>query len=167
LFLAQHLAAENLAKRLTDAAQEIKARCLSQSSAASDRSAAITWTNAWFGKAAVEAILLASATSAASGTLAETMRPAQEWAAVRLESTLKAAMSDVSFDRLVFSSDQLKKRVSLYAESIGDVEQSLAGEEEALDPLLRQETTSKPGGSPPESSSNGEAHQPAQPIVMS
>jgi hypothetical protein len=161
-FLAQHLAAENLAKRLTDAAQEIKARCLSQCGAASDRSAAITWANAWVGKATVEAILLASTTSAASGSFSDTMRSAREWASVRLETTLKAAMADVSFDRLALSSDQLKKRVSLYAESIGDVEQSLAGEEEALDPLLRQETT----GSLPGSSSNGDAaHQPAQAIM--
>jgi hypothetical protein len=165
-FLAEHLASEDLAKRLTDAAQQIMARCLSHGRARSDRSAAIAWANIWIGKVAVEAIFLASARSAAAGLLAKAMQPAQEWAAIRLETTLKAALSDASIDCLTVSSDQLKKQVSAYAESIGDVEQSLAGEEEALDPLLRQETTTKPDGSSTQSSSNGQAHDPVGAILV-
>lgn len=153
--LIDRFGAPALADGLRDAVRQIKARCLAASAPFSDRSAAMCWAHTLAGRLAADALLLASVQAAAECRNSADLRRAQEWARLRLESTLDRALHGTPTEAVMLSSGGAADLVSGYSKTIGDIEQSLPGEEEQLDPLLQQSPLdSGPGDSPPGSAAS-------------
>jgi acyl carrier protein len=94
------------------------------------------WAAHHVGRVVVDAYLLAAARSAADAD-------AVAWADERFERSVADARRGVP-DAGRYSSDALAGRIAAFAHDIGDVEQTLPGEETDRDPLLAREPTEAP-----------------------
>ena len=127
------LGASAVSARLEAAAQEIHSRCTSSGpfrfgDGPADRR---RWAYALIGQVATDALLLA-ATSPASPPHC---RP---WAEQRFEAAINAAFAQASAGGYLFTGEALSDVAGEYRSTIGDVEQSLDGEDHSLDPMLRR-----------------------------
>jgi acyl-CoA synthetase (AMP-forming)/AMP-acid ligase II/alkylation response protein AidB-like acyl-CoA dehydrogenase/acyl carrier protein len=129
--LLQGLGAGDIARQLQDAARDITDRCLSDRSRFGGADAR-RWAYALIGQVATDAVLLAC-TPAATGY-------ARAWAEERFAAALAAAVTSAQSKTARLSGDELFARVDGYSASIGDVEQSLDGEDTELDAMLRRRT---------------------------
>jgi acyl carrier protein len=68
------------------------------------------------------------------------LRRAVDWAQQQFEQTLAKALSGTPVESVLQSADETTDLISSYAEAIGDLEQTLAGEDNALDELLRHKS---------------------------
>jgi acyl-CoA synthetase (AMP-forming)/AMP-acid ligase II/alkylation response protein AidB-like acyl-CoA dehydrogenase len=135
---------DELADLLASSGQAIVARCLDQSGPFADRSTAQLWADTLNGRVASDTLLLAAAREANHRSPSAQSRRSLDWAELRLARTLQRALEGSPEERLIPTPDDIAGFVSTYADSIGDVEQTLAGEEDTLDPLL----TRTPGFDP-------------------
>jgi hypothetical protein len=135
-YLAASPGGDVLAETLGAAAAEVESRWLARADLAGGRSAAQLWADALIGELAVDALLLAATRGAKRRSPSDRLRLAADWAELRFDRTLRRACEGAPEERLVPAADAIEAAVACYAEAIGDVEQSLAGEEEALDHYL-------------------------------
>jgi hypothetical protein len=124
------------ANMLMAAVREISDRCVNRPGPFADRSSALLWTDAMIGQVASDALLLAAARESRGPSSSERRIRAVEWAEARLAQSLRRAREGDPEERLIASAGDAAATVALYAESIGDVEQTLAGEENRLDTYL-------------------------------
>ena len=96
------------------------------------------------GQAASDALLVAAAAEAHGLTPSDGRRRALEWAARPPARSLRRAREGDPEERLIPSASDAAATVSLYADSIGEIEQTLAGEEDALDVYLKKTPGSDP-----------------------
>src|SRR5262249_53221620 len=136
--LGDQFGVPQLGRRLQEAAQEIKARCLGPGAPSLERSAALSWAHLLAGRAAADALLVAAVQVRAEQQPATNRHRVLEWARLRLETSLERALRGDPLESLLLGPRQAAELVSSYAGAIGDVEQNLPGEEDALDPLLRR-----------------------------
>jgi acyl-CoA synthetase (AMP-forming)/AMP-acid ligase II/alkylation response protein AidB-like acyl-CoA dehydrogenase/acyl carrier protein len=126
--------ASSVARRLADAAEEIAGR-----SVASPRYGGATearrWAYALIGQVAVDAMLLAE--TQVNGR----WRP---WAEERFEAAIAAARQRAGSTGVSLDAADLSAAIERYHSSIGDIEQTLAGEDDQLDPLLRRASAKSP-----------------------
>jgi acyl-CoA synthetase (AMP-forming)/AMP-acid ligase II/alkylation response protein AidB-like acyl-CoA dehydrogenase/acyl carrier protein len=130
-FLCHTLAAEAVSSRLAAAADEIHARCLAKPRFGG-RPDACRWAYALIGQVATDAFLLAAMPRDRS-------RHSLAWAESRLDASIAAALAHAGADMFRLDAVDLSALATSYRSSIGDVEQALAGEDHALDPMLRRE----------------------------
>lgn len=131
-FLAEDLGATTLSARLAGVAEEIHARCTSGKPRFGGGADARRWAYALIGQVATDAVLLAATRRRAAGhSLA--------WAEQRFEASVAVALAQSSENGFRLDAAELSSLVYGYAASIGDIEQSLAGEDHALDEMLRRE----------------------------
>jgi acyl-CoA synthetase (AMP-forming)/AMP-acid ligase II/alkylation response protein AidB-like acyl-CoA dehydrogenase len=138
---------------LKAAVPEIADRCLKHPHPFADRSTAQLWAEGLIGRVVCEALLLASIRKAHAQTPVPRLARALEWTQVRFERALRRARDGRPEDRLMPTPGEMSSLVEHYKASIGDVEQTLAGEEEEVDVFLRTdagagsaaETTTLPG----------------------
>jgi alkylation response protein AidB-like acyl-CoA dehydrogenase len=140
-FLSDRLGAPDLAGRVRDAAEQIAARCLSSRAPFADPSVARAWADTGVGMVATDALLLAAVAAAANRQATVSLRRAAEWSRLQFEATLRRALEGSPAESALLSADQVTEVVSAYSNAIGDIEQTLAGEDHALDPLLRRGPT--------------------------
>jgi acyl-CoA synthetase (AMP-forming)/AMP-acid ligase II/alkylation response protein AidB-like acyl-CoA dehydrogenase/acyl carrier protein len=146
-FLGETLRAPSVSTRLAAAAEAIHAKCLAKPRFGGVPDAH-RWAYALIGQVATDAVLLAVTADATNGhSLA--------WAESRFEASIAAALAQSDGGSFKFDARKLSALAAAYRSSIGDVEQSLAGEDHALDPMLRRE-----GGDGPLS------HPTASPAVL-
>jgi len=136
-FLSHTLGASAVSNSLKDAAERINARCCGSSSP-SERSSAIRWASVLVGEVATYAILLAAVQHAYKRNQSERIGRAVEWAQLKFDTTLKKALSITPAESVLLDANETTKIISSYALAIGDLEQTLAGEDDALDDLLRR-----------------------------
>lgn len=127
-----------VANRYTNALDQIKSRmetCLVFSNK--------TKNNQWFylkiGEISAYAIMLAAIKGkGAEKWLKSPYQKSIDWVDQTFEQLVKETLSKSIYDNLLLSSDQLVQTISSYSEVIGDLEQTLAGEENTLDPFLKK-----------------------------
>ncbi len=134
-FLSHTLGASAVSNSLKDAAERINARFLG-SNPFNERSSAIRWASVFIGEVATYAILLAAAHKAYQRNQSQQIRRAVEWAQMKFDITLNSALSGTSAESVLLGADETTDFVSSYGEAIGDLEQTLAGEDNTLDELL-------------------------------
>jgi hypothetical protein len=137
-FLIARLGAQSIADLLTDAAERIRTRCLGSTSLFSDRSAALSWADSLIGRVAAEALVFASLSAAGVRGAVGNTAHARDWARLRVDEALKLAMNGAPQESILLTPEKIRQLVSSYDVTIGDVEQTLEGEEESTDILVRR-----------------------------
>jgi len=140
-FLCNGLGAPPVADSLRDAAERIQARWSEPNALFSDRPSAVRWASTLIGEVATSAIVLAAVEGAVKRTPSTRLRRAVAWARSHFEQTLARALSGTPLESVLLSANETTDFISSYVEAIGDIEQTLAGVDDALDGLLRQDPT--------------------------
>ena len=126
------LGAADVSARLEAVAQAIHARCTSGQFRFGDGPAdRRRWAYALIGHVATDAVLLA----ATPQTGPNHCRP---WAEQRFEASIATALAQASEEGYRFTGDDFSRLAGEYRSSIGDIEQSLDGEDTSLDQMLRR-----------------------------
>ncbi len=142
-FLCNGLGAPVVSDSLRDAAQRINARWSELNAPFSDRSSALRWASLLIGEVATSAILLAAVQGAHLSTPSSQLRRAVAWAQSQFDQALERALSGTSLESVLLNANAATDFISSYAETIGDLEQTLAGEDDTLDRLLRRDPTAE------------------------
>jgi acyl-CoA synthetase (AMP-forming)/AMP-acid ligase II/alkylation response protein AidB-like acyl-CoA dehydrogenase/acyl carrier protein len=148
--IGEDLAAPAVSSRLANVAEEIHARCTAGSPRFGDGAAGRRWSYALIGRVATEAVLLAAASGRTQGHC-------RAWAEQRFEAAAGAALAQADGRAFRVGPADVTGMIGVYAASIGDVEQSLPGEDHALDEMLRR------GGPPPVPSPPASGPETAEP----
>jgi acyl-CoA synthetase (AMP-forming)/AMP-acid ligase II/alkylation response protein AidB-like acyl-CoA dehydrogenase len=141
-YLDLDLDGSDISAVLTTAASEIADRCLSGVGLLSEHSTNQLWAEALIGGVTCDALLLAATRAAHRRTPIPRLRRALDWTEERFARTLRRARDGRPEERLMPTSAEISDLLEHYSSAIGDIEQGLAGEEEELDPLLRQSSDS-------------------------
>jgi acyl carrier protein len=127
-YLSEDLSASTISARLTSVAGDIYDRCAS-GHRQNDDADARRWAYALIGQIATEAILLAATPPASAAHRAR--------AEHRFDASIAVALGQATRGPGV-NAAELQSMIGSYAGAIGDVEQSLAGEDHELDAMLRR-----------------------------
>jgi len=138
-FVSEGLGAPDISARLSDAAAEIVDRCAAGDRRGDDADAR-RWAYALVGQVAMDAVLLAATPAAAASHRGR--------AEQRFETSIGAALEKATRGSGVTASE-LEAMIDGYAVSIGDIEQSLAGEDHVLDDMLRRRAGARAVARPP------------------
>lgn len=140
-FLCQGLKAPAISQTLRTTAEQIQERCLHDQSTFSERAAAVRWASALAGEVATYAILWAALQEAYQRSGTERLRRAIDWARLNFEHKRAEALSGATSEAILSNAEVTTALISDYYQAIGDVEQTLAGEDHQFDPLLRLDNT--------------------------
>jgi acyl-CoA synthetase (AMP-forming)/AMP-acid ligase II/alkylation response protein AidB-like acyl-CoA dehydrogenase len=121
---------------------EIVDRWLRHPGPFADHSTTQLWAEGLIGQVTCDALLVAALRAAHRRSATPALVRALAWTEERFARTSRRARDGRPEDRLIPTGSEISELVSHYTGAIGDIEQSLAGEEEELDPFLRQEPTS-------------------------
>ena len=150
-FLDQVLGAPLIGERLRAAAAEIDARCSGSAQPFGERSSALRWAYTLIGQVALYAVLWAAVEADYRQSPTDELKRAAEWTRLQFEQTLARALKGTPMESVLLNANATTDLVSSYTETIGDLEQTLAGEDHDLDALLRQQqdrqTSSSKGAS--------------------
>ncbi|MEM9923111.1 MAG: AMP-binding protein [Cyanobacteria bacterium P01_D01_bin.50] len=138
-FLCEALKAPAISQSLRTAAEQIQERCLGNQSPFQDRAASVRWASALAGEVATYAIFWAILQQANEYSGSERLRRAIEWAQLNFEQTRAKALAGVPSEAILSNADVTTALISDYSQAIGDIEQTLAGEDRELDAFLRLE----------------------------
>ncbi|HBE17274.1 MAG TPA: AMP-dependent synthetase, partial [Cyanobacteria bacterium UBA11367] len=144
-FLDKSLEAKPIATRLKAAALEIRdawvgrsQRSDSKNSTFSDNTTAIRWAYHLIGEVALYAVLWAGVQTAIAQNPTPQLHRALQWTKLNFEQTLAQALTDTPAKSVVMTPNQTTDLISSYIETIGDIEQTLAGEDYELDSLFKR-----------------------------
>jgi hypothetical protein len=154
-YLRADSASVELADSLAASAREITDRCLNRRGPFADRSSAQLWADTLIGRVAIDTMLLAATRGARDRRYPDHLQRAIAWAEIRLARGLQLAREGCPEEWFIPTPAEVTAIVALHADAIGDIEQALAGEDEALDPYLSR----TPGARlrPPETGLPGDA----------
>lgn len=144
-FLCNGLGAPAVWDSLRDTAEQIQAQWSESATPFSDRPSAMRWASMLIGEVATYAILLAAVQFAVNRTRSSQLHRAVEWARSQFDQTLARALTSSTVRSVLLNGNEATDLISSYAETIGDLEQTLAGEDRALDGLLRRQETAGEG----------------------
>jgi acyl-CoA synthetase (AMP-forming)/AMP-acid ligase II/alkylation response protein AidB-like acyl-CoA dehydrogenase/acyl carrier protein len=135
-FISQSLKAPEVAQRLEKAAQEIYERYTHPNAPLDNRVSSTRWAAILTGEVATSAILWAALHAAWMHSQSERLQQAIHWIKFHFEQKLTQAL--LTSQPAILSSQTTADIISNYVEAIGDIEQTLAGEDCELDELLRK-----------------------------
>lgn len=138
-FLCDQLGGRGISERLREATEDINTRWSRQAATGADQLASSRWTSSLAGEVATYALLWAALQRVVEGSPSAGGARAIEWIRDQFDQTLARALARASSSAAHFSADEATELISEYGQAIGDLEQSLAGEEHALDGLLRRD----------------------------
>ena len=138
-FLTQGLGGSKIAGRLKMAAVQINERCTGANKPFSEHSAALRWAYTLIGQVAIYAVLWAAVEGAYDNAPSDPLKRAVEWTQLQFEQTLAQALQGAPVESVLLNAIETTDLVSSYAKTIGDLEQTLAGEDHDLDVLLQQQ----------------------------
>ena len=138
-FLRNTLNASTLANQLSATAQQIHDRWTGAHGRFADRSSALTWVYALTGEVALYTFLLAAVEHRSSREPTIPVQRAIAWARQRLEQAQAKAQHDAATEAPLLNAQETNTLITSYQATIGDLEQTAAGEDTMLDPLLRRE----------------------------
>lgn len=141
-FLCHSLEAPMVSDRLSQATEQINARWSGSTAPFCDRPTALRWASVLTGEVATFAILWATVQGAMSCTPSDPLRRAVVWTQQQFEQTLARVLNDTLINTALLNANGVTDLVTSYTAAIGDLEQTLPGEEDTLDPLLGLAETS-------------------------
>jgi len=153
-FLGDVLHAPNVAASLRETVLEINSRTMQIGKRFADLGSARRWAASLAGQVATSALLWAVVEEAAVEKQSGHLRRAVDWTRLRFEEIRARALSGTPGEAVLLDSRAATDLISSYGETIGDLEQSLAGEEQGLDPLLRRESSTRPFSQQPVASTS-------------
>jgi acyl-CoA synthetase (AMP-forming)/AMP-acid ligase II/alkylation response protein AidB-like acyl-CoA dehydrogenase/acyl carrier protein len=136
-FLSESLGAASVSERLRAATARINERWSGTTAPFADSSAALRWKSMLVGELATQAILLAALQGATPRTTQ--LERAIAWVDRQFELALTKALSDRPIDSVLLTARETDDLISSYTATIGDLEQTCAGEDKELDSFLRQQ----------------------------
>jgi len=137
-FVADELGEPVLAAEIQVAAARIWERGQSAGPKLGDPSAVKQWAYLQAGEVATCGLLLAAVRFRARIAPDALLGRAEQWARVRFDRRLAKALGATAAETVLLDGRRAEELVAGYEETIGDIEQTLAGEELALDPLMRR-----------------------------
>ncbi|PSB03926.1 AMP-binding protein [Merismopedia glauca] len=138
-FLSQTLGMPQIADNLRNAGAQIKERCLSSPSAVGETSSALRWAYILTGELATYGILLAILKYRHSAKLERAIAWIEDCYADKLADAIEASTSQ----SMLVSVDATNEMLAEYELAIGDLEQTLAGEDLELNDLLRRQAPTR------------------------
>ncbi len=152
-WLNQDLNTPEISKRLFDAAARIQDYC--RYHACFDNPLTVErWMLLRIGEIATFAILWACLENASRYTSTQRLSASLKWIQLQFEQKLDQSLVISPHEAIVQNAENTASWIENYCETIGDIEQNLAGEDQELDELLRKLPTSfqsTPGEQPAES----------------
>lgn len=142
-FLCQELNAPTIAQTLHSTAQEIVECCLKNSTNFAQPGAALHLAHTLIGEVSSWGFLLAAIEDLAKQSNNKNVKVAAQWAKLHFEKIKQSALRTVQYE-MPLSKDTLLEFINDYTYTIGDVEQTLAGEDYQCDELLGRSTNIKP-----------------------
>lgn len=137
-FLVDGLQASAIANRLRDVADQIKGRCLGVNAPFSKRSSAIRWSQILTGEIATYGFLLAAIEYQSANFSSPELHRAAEWTRLQFEQMIKKALAVSPAESVLLNAETLTEVVSNYTQAVGDMEQTLPGEDHEINTLLRK-----------------------------
>ncbi|WP_424102164.1 AMP-binding protein [Moorena producens] len=141
-FLSKTLEVPEVAERLKNATAEISDRLRNKSRFGVDHTA-LRWAYVCTGEVATWAILLAAVKRNLKQISSESLEIAATWAELQFEQKLQLVLMGTPGEMVKSDADNITARIEDYAKKIGDLEQTLPGEDHELDQFLRQTSTVK------------------------
>ncbi|HEX8572388.1 MAG TPA: AMP-binding protein [Allosphingosinicella sp.] len=135
-FVGEVLGEPELAREMIADAQRVWERCLSRADRLGGAQAAKQWAYVQIGEASGYALLLACLRHRADSVPAEERARAETWCRLRYQRRLAKALGAIPAETALLDARQAEALATGYAGTIGDVEQTLAGEGGGLDPIL-------------------------------
>lgn len=137
-FLNDRFGAQEVSERLNEVAEAIKTNLKGIKGSLTNRISATAWRQSILGEATTFAILLAATQHQHRLTSEPHLQRAIDWAAAQFEDRLEKTLSAKRHVDLFHSSSQLSELIIGYEQEIGNVEQTLAGEDFSLDAMLQR-----------------------------
>ncbi|WP_243902798.1 phosphopantetheine-binding protein, partial [Aetokthonos hydrillicola] len=137
-FLVDGLHAPAIANRLQDLANEINSRCLGVNAPFSKRTSAIGWGQIVIGEIATYGFLLAALEYQATNFSSPELHRAAEWTRLQFEQIIQKALDGTPTKSVLLEADTVTDVIANYTQTIGDLEQTLSGEDDEINELLRK-----------------------------
>ena len=135
-FFSHHLQAVAIWEDLKTKVQAIQERWSKISAPFSDLNSSRSWSFSLVGELASYAILLAVVQEKFKLQPSTQLTHAIDWLEAQFEDIFRKAMSGLSITSVLPSIDQTKELISSYSVAIGELQQTLLGEDDQLDDLL-------------------------------
>jgi acyl carrier protein len=166
-FIADDLRQPTLAAEVQVAAARIAERCHGARGRLADSPSADQWSYALAGEVAIFGILMAAVRSASAAGATKPLRRAEEWARMQFDRRLADALEPTPAEAVLLDTADAEAYVADYAAAIGDVEQTMAGEQHRRDPLLDRNPASASTAAEPlaPAAAPDEAHGPLSPAA--
>ncbi|MGK7875123.1 MAG: AMP-binding protein [Xenococcaceae cyanobacterium] len=136
-FLSATLGVPEISDRLKAAVEQIGDR-LTSSPTFSEHHTALRWVYVCTGELATWAILLAAVKGDRKQSGSEPLHRAVAWTELQFEQKLQQVLRVTPGEMVRSDVDSVSSEISDYAETIGDIEQTMAGEDRELDEFLCQ-----------------------------
>ena len=136
-FLTQELNAPDIANELQAVAAQIKERHLGNRASFSDRTTSMHWAAALAGEISTFAIIFAVLDEAMNYSGSERLKRAREWAKLNFQQKCQAAWTGSPVEAILASGEVANSTITSYTQTIGDLQQTLAGEDRELDLFLQ------------------------------
>lgn len=136
-FICQALEAPQIAEMLKVAIEQINTRYTSSKIPFSERSIANRWLHACTGEVVTLGILLAAVEGAFKRSGSERLYRTVSWTKLNFEQKLERVLSGTPAELVMSSSENISELISDYSNAIGEIEQTLSGEDCELDEILR------------------------------
>ncbi|MEM9275417.1 MAG: beta-ketoacyl synthase N-terminal-like domain-containing protein [Cyanobacteria bacterium P01_F01_bin.143] len=138
-FLTEQFKAPGIAASLELAARKVKDHLTKSEVFFADRQTALRWTYLCTGEIATFAILLAAIQKRVYDSNSEDLNLAAVWAKSKFEQKLDSILWETPENVVISTAETITKQISDYTSTIGAIENTLAGEEQELDELLKLE----------------------------
>lgn len=136
-FLCKSLETPQIAETIKVAVEQIKERYTNSKNAFSQSNTALRWGYACIGEVVTLGILLAAVEGAFKRSGSQRLHRTITWAKLNFEQKLERVLSGTPAESVMTSSNTITELVSDYANAIGELEQTLPGEDHELDEMLR------------------------------
>lgn len=150
-FLSEGLGVPQVAQRLKATTEKINQYIKSSQSLFSNQNKAVSWVYFRTGELTTLAILLATVQRNFEDNYSEELRHALSWIELQFEQKFKSILSETTSQSVlentnnlitqIPNADTITARIYDYAKTIGDLEQTLPGEDYEVDELLRYQTS--------------------------
>jgi acyl carrier protein len=138
-FICDGLESPETSQKLEYIVGKIKNHFSSKNTSFSDQQTALRYAHIRTGEIVTWGILLAAVESAYANSNTGPLRQAFNWAKLQFEQKAQEILNGVPGELIVSNSDSITHQISDYIATIGDIEQTLAGESHQLDKFLKQE----------------------------
>lgn len=136
-FLERGLNAPDIAHKLQGVAAQIQQRHLGEAAFISDRATSRRWAAALAGEISTYAIILAALQEAYKFSASERLSRSINWAQLNFEQKCQAALQGSPIEAVLADGEVTSSVIANFTQTIGDLEQTLAGEEGRLDEYLQ------------------------------